>query len=893
MISPLLVLLSLFAVQTPSQTPAPAASSQPAIQAQEVGLTVEVLDKQGNPPRPGKTVDLSVLEDGAPRRVTAVHPVVEERPWRIVIWVDRLLSGSRTLRGAAGALAAQAPVLVGLGSVEVIVAEPEPMVVLPPTRDAHLVDEALSRLLLMGEGRDDLRTLRQRFVDLVGAPTSAGTDVAERATESLDAEVRLVSRQQDALIGWMAEERATDRPGALFLVSDGFDLDPRALYLSKVADAGQRAELEKKLPSAALDGVASLTSRTIAELGWTVLPMPVGNERLPELSRWGLGHNAQVPLSVTVRPGAKKEEPPPPPPPVLLNPQEPLQAMAAATGGEVLNGSLNVAGALARLRSRYWLRFESLPASALRPLEVRAADPVWTVKARRWVGPATPEGVSAWRARRLLAGEEGEEEPGDLAVEAEVQNGGLEVRIDPALRPAPGGPPLRLTVAALETVSLRNLTAQDVAEDGTVRLPVPAGADRLAVVVDDPLRGTWGARALLVGPAEAEEEEEEAAVDRSQAGAPGGRLTERGANNGVRIVRPSSGKGIGPVDVEVEVKPPGQRRLERLELYWNDELQATLYGPPFRHRIVVPRDRPVGTLRAEARLDDGSVAEDAVLLNSTSVGERLDVRLVELLVVVTDKDGRPVRGLARDDFRLLQDGKDQTVASFDDAGDFPLTVGLTMDSSASMFIKLPGVVEAARSLLTGGLTPLDSALLVGFSTEPRLLVPVTKNLRSVSAGLGTLSADGGSNLFRAIEYSLQQLRTATGRKALIVYSDGIGEGEGGYGACLRAARESGLPVYLIVTNSSAAHALEEHTPLDRYAGKLENLAAATGAKAYFVTPTQDLKPLYAEILRELRSQYLLAYYPKVNELDVWRKVEVEVKKEGYKARTLSGYYSRR
>jgi VWFA-related protein len=308
--------------------------------------------------------------------------------------------------------------------------------------------------------------------------------------------------------------------------------------------------------------------------------------------------------------------------------------------------------------------------------------------------------------------------------------------------------------------------------------------------------------------------------------------------------------------------------------------------------VVVPRDRSVGTLRAQARLDDGSVAEDAVLLNSSAAGERLDVRLVELLVVVTDKAGRPVRGLARDAFRLLQDGKDQTIASFDDAGDFPLTVGLTLDSSASMFIKLPGVVDAARSLLAGGLTPKDSALLVGFATEPRLLVSPTKNLRSVSAGLGVLSADGGSNLFRAIEFSLQQIRSAGGRKALIVYSDGIGEGEGGYGNCLRAARESGVPVYLIVTNAAAAHALETREPLDRYAEKLDKLAAATGAKAYFVTPSQDLKPVYAEILRELRSQYLLAYYPRANELEAWRKVDVELKTPGYRARTLSGYSTR-
>lgn len=921
MISPLLVLLSLLAAQIPSasQSPAPAASPSPP-PVQEAGLAVEILDKQGNPPRPGKTVDLSVLEDGAARRVIDAKPLVGERPWRIVIWVDRVLSGSRTVRGAAGVLAAQAPVLVTLGTVEVIVAEPGPTVLLPPTRDAQAVDEALSRLLLTGDGRDDLRTLRQRFVDVVGAPTSptpgaSGTDLAARAEESFDAETRLVARQQDSLIGWLAGERGDRRPSALFLVSDGFDRDPRELYLAKVTDPAVRATLEKSLPAEALEAPAGETARTVAELGWTVLPMPVGDERLPQLNRFQLGGNPQMP-SVTVRPGAKKEEPPPPPPPVLLHPDEPLEQMAAATGGEVLKGALHVAGALARLRSRYWVRWlpdeptPSVDAAKARRLEVRAADAGLAVKARQWEGPATPEGVSAWRVRRLLSGEEEETDAGDLGISAALHDTTLEINLGPEARSAPDGSPLRLSLASESpesgavTVSQQTLTAQEMGEDGILRVPLqtlqppPSGSDRLAVLVDDPLRGVWGGQALDLGPAE-EDEDESASVktERPLAGPPGARSAGsgagQGAGNGVRIVKPASGRGSGPVDVEIEVKLPAQRRLERLELYWNDELQATLYGPPYTHRVLVPRDRAVGTLRAEARLDDGSVAEDAVLLNSSAVGERLDVRLVEMLVVVTDKAGRPVRGLARDDFRLLQDGKAQTIASFDDAGDFPLTVGLTLDSSASMFIKLPGVVDAARSLLAGGLTPQDSALLVGFATEPRLLVPVTKNLRSVSAGLGALSADGGSNLFRAIEFSLQQLRNADGRKALIVYSDGIGEGEGGYGNCLRAARGSGVPVYLIVTNANAAHALETREPLDRYAGKLEQLAAATGAKAYFVTPSQDLKPVYAEILRELRSQYLLAYYPRVNELDVWRKVDVELKTPDYRARTLSGYYTRR
>jgi hypothetical protein len=114
---------------------APLAPSLPAPPPREAGVAVEVLDAKGEPPRQGRAVELSVAEDGAARRVLSVGPVPAETPWRVVIWVDRVLSGSRTVRGAAGALAAQAPALVALGTVEVVVAEPEPRVVLAPTRD--------------------------------------------------------------------------------------------------------------------------------------------------------------------------------------------------------------------------------------------------------------------------------------------------------------------------------------------------------------------------------------------------------------------------------------------------------------------------------------------------------------------------------------------------------------------------------------------------------------------------------------------------------------------------------------------------------------------------------------------------------------------------------------
>ncbi|MES1243729.1 MAG: VWA domain-containing protein [Acidobacteriota bacterium] len=860
-------------------------------------MAVEALDRRGEPLRETRPEDFTVTEGGAPRRVLGIET---GKPWRVVVYVDRILTGTRSVRGAAGLLAAQARELTALGPVEVVVAEPEPRSVLPPTRDPVVLDEALSRLLFTGEGRDDLRVLRQRFLEEVGAPAERPEELADRLDEAVAAEARLAGRQQDLLLEWLAGSRGPDGPRALFLVSDGFDLDPRAPYLAEVADEARRSALRAGLPDPGLAERSRELAQTAAALGWSVLPMPVGSAKLPDLSRWRPQSTQEVPIGVVLTPGRKKEEPPPGSKlPELVAPREPLATLAEETGGEVLTTPSATSSAISRLRSRIWLRYEESAAAVgeLHPVEVRVASAERTTAAR-WRGPAVPEAIAARRALRLLSTEEDEE--GEASTETTLRQ-----VTDPAgthswtLELRPEGRILqRLTLAvpsgsgSADGVSHRILSPEDLGTDGLWRVPLALspGVDRIAVVLDDPAGGAWESRLLPVVTDGAEEPDDEPVSEVAEAP-----VRPQPSGRGVRIVSPAGGKALGTVDVAIDLDLPQGRRLERLEIFWNEELAATLYGPPYRHRVNIPRDRPVGYLRATARLNDGTIAEDAVLLNSTSVGERLDVRLIELYVVVTDREGRPVRGLGRGDFRLLQDGREQAISGFDDAGASPLSLGLAFDSSASMFLKLPDVREAARTLLTGGLSTRDRALLVDFDSEPRLVTGMTGSLDSVSAGLDTMNADGSSDLFEAIVFSLRKLQGVDGRKALVVYSDGIGEGEKtSYRACLREARRSKVPIYLIVTNQRAARATQPGTQerLDGYAKRLHDLAAATGGRAFFVTPSQNLKEAYANILQELRSQYLLTYYPHTTAPEVWRKVQVELKKRGYQARTMSGYYAR-
>ncbi|MFL6195074.1 MAG: VWA domain-containing protein [Thermoanaerobaculia bacterium] len=913
-------------------------------------LPVQAFDRKGEIPRTFQASDLAVRVDGQPRAVTSLGPV--PRPWRVVVYVDRVLTGSRTLRAAAGSLAERAPELANLGTVEVVVAEPQPRVVLAPTKDIRSVDEALSKLWLTSEGRDDVRVLRQRFRE----DKAEEADASERAKAAVEAETDLVRRQQEAFAEWLVNQEG-EGPRVLFLISDGFDVDPAKFYHGVSADSG--GTLEK---------TALETARTAAALGWTVLPLPLGDATLPDLRRVKPKSTPQLPVGGTITLGGKKPDANAPPPlPSLANPFEPLQWMAEASGGEVVLQPGALTSILAGLRSRFWVRIDAPREMDGRPhaVEVATSRTDLTVRARRWDVSGVPEAVAAARAGRLV---DGEEEGLGLEVSARLQAGMLDLRIEsPEIPPGP----LRVTLAGPDGRGATHyfLTAAErsAEEPNVYRLPVtvPEGAEAVGVLVEPIAGGPWGGLVVNLSAAPAEPAAISVAAPALKLVPPGGalagkirlrvsgegqgvarvelrmgdrtaatcatvpceaevdlgrrvrpqvvqavaydaagqivardavRLNDPNPAFGVRIVEPASRRGVGAVDVAADVQTPAGRKVEKVEVYWNDALAATLYAAPYRHRITVPRGRPEGYLKVTARLDDGSTAEDAMTLNASGMGTQVDVRLVQLAVVVTDANGKPVPGLAREAFRLRQDGEEQEISAFENAGELPLTVALAIDSSASMFLKLPDVRKAVSSLLDTGLTPRDRALLIDFDSKPRLVRPVTRDLPSVVAALGQLQPDGGTALWEAVSFSLSQLRAISGRKALVVYSDGIDEGErSAFSDCLRAARDSGVPIYLIVSNPRAERGEDGGFLTEPSSVKFQRLAAAGGGQVYFIHPNEDLDEVYGQILSELRSQYTLAFYPKDSAPPAaWSKIEVEVPgRKDLTARTVSGVPGRR
>ncbi len=888
-------------------------SSSPVSASTRFAVPVDVVDAKGRPVNNFSLAELTLTVDGEARPLADLSPLSKggdpaegsAEPWRIVLYFDRVLSGTPSLRAAADALTEQLPALVALGEVEVVVAEPEPREMVAATRAIAPLEEALAQLFVTAEGRDDLRQARARFAarDLGRDSEQPGGDAAD----AVAAEERTALRQQDRWLdllarpaedelasGGTARSAMARKPRALVLVTDGYDLDPAPAYGVRRPGAPP------------LDRATRATADAAAELGWAVFVLRLGDEKLPDPRRWSL-RPAQGGL------GARVGIPAPPRPiepaavlPALVDPTAPLRLLAATTGGQLATGRAEVGALVASLARRRWLSWEgpALPPGDSAAIEVRSSKGDRVVRAPARIGSGVPAEVAVARGRALLAGEDLDVDF-DLQAEEIAATPAEPARIEARIDTPQGAPTLRFTrladlLAAPEPLGAPSGTVERLSteESSTVQVVSWGATGGGVLIVDDPATGLLGAS--LIERPETEAAPEVTGVTVAPPAGPAG-AGRPGKGLSVRILRPLPGKAEGPVEVEAEVRTPKDARLDRVEFFWNDELAATAYQPPFRRAVPVPRGGPVGFLRVAARLADGSMVDDAVLMNAGGAGDRVDVRLVEVPVVVTDKSGHPVRGLVQADFRLRRNGTAQEIAGFADAGDLPLTLALAVDSSASMFLKLPRVERAARSLLLEALAPRDRALLIDFDTTPRLVSHPTRDLAGVAGALSSLRADGGTALWSAVVFGLRELGSVAGRKALVVYSDGVGEEDPtSYGECLRAARASGVPVYLILSSSLSARRAGSllREPLG---DKLERLARVTGGDAIFLNPgfkadpgsPDDLSEVYRRILAELRSQYLLTFYPPEGSGDSWQNLSVDVLKPGLAARALEGYTPRR
>jgi Ca-activated chloride channel family protein len=353
----------------------------------------------------------------------------------------------------------------------------------------------------------------------------------------------------------------------------------------------------------------------------------------------------------------------------------------------------------------------------------------------------------------------------------------------------------------------------------------------------------------------------------------------------VRVLTPEKGARVsGPVKVTAAVAVPEGKALQKLEFYSNETRVATLYQTPYEQTVQIKDTRSLGYVRVVGTLDDGTVAEDLRYVNAPDYISEVTVDAVEIYTTVTDK-GRPVSGLQQSNFKVYEDGVVQKVESFDYVKNLPLTVGVAVDTSASMLPSLPEVQKAATAFLDATIGPKDRAFTLSFDSEPYVLAKLTNRKDKLFRSLGGLRAEGSTALYDAIVYALYQFTGVKGKKALVLLTDGKDTASKfDFDTMLEYVKKSGIAVYAIGFRIPGAELEVKY--------KLNKVALFTGGQTFYVSDAAHLDAIYKQINEELRSQYFLTYYSTntSGSKDKWRKVEVKVEPTNLQARAISGYY---
>jgi len=260
---------------------------------------------------------------------------------------------------------------------------------------------------------------------------------------------------------------------------------------------------------------------------------------------------------------------------------------------------------------------------------------------------------------------------------------------------------------------------------------------------------------------------------------------------------------------------------------------------------------------------------------------RSGVNVVEVYAAVVDGSGSPVTGLGRADFTVLEDGGPQTISSFAEA-DFPLAVAVALDRSFSMKDRLPAAVDAARTFL-GEMRPRDQSMIVAIGSEIETVAPLSSDRPSQMQALDGLQPWGTTGLYDAIIQSIDAIQSATGRRALVLLSDGTDRySTASAQDALSRARRSDVMVYPVALGRTRPPLFAE-------------LATLTGGRSFQPRDGSQSKTTMKTIASELRHQYLLGYTPSrpiSSGEEQWRTITVRVNRPGATVRARDGYVAR-
>jgi VWFA-related protein len=307
---------------------------------------------------------------------------------------------------------------------------------------------------------------------------------------------------------------------------------------------------------------------------------------------------------------------------------------------------------------------------------------------------------------------------------------------------------------------------------------------------------------------------------------------------------------------------------------------CALTHPPFECDWDAGAAIAAHQVRAVATIKGGARIVQTVRTKSVGYVERVDVDVVQVTVTVADGHGKFVRDVPRAAFHVFEDGRPQTVTHFA-SEDVPLELVAAIDISGSMAPAMPKVKKAVKEFL-GDVPPQDQVTLLGFNDSIFTLTRKATDPAERIKAVDRLAPWGSTALYDVLLRGVEMLGRQTGRKALVVFTDG--EDQGSHATINdveRRLQSSDVTLYMIAQGRGVTM-----EPLKKI---MERLSLPTGGRALFTESIDELHTAFADLLDELSNQYLLGYQSTNSRRDdAWRKIKVEV--DGHRdVRARQGY----
>jgi VWFA-related protein len=272
---------------------------------------------------------------------------------------------------------------------------------------------------------------------------------------------------------------------------------------------------------------------------------------------------------------------------------------------------------------------------------------------------------------------------------------------------------------------------------------------------------------------------------------------------------------------------------------------------------------------------------------------RAEVTRVNMLFTVTDKKGRFVTDLGKDEFKVFENKKPQKILEFTSESDLPLRLAILIDTSNSIRDRFRFQQEAATTFFNDVMRSQDKAVIVSFDTSAELAADLTSDTQVLEKAVHNLRPGGGTALYDAIFFACKDKLMLDQpmykfRRAMVILSDGE-DNESRYSRdqALEMAQRADTVIYTISTNIS--HVETEGDKVMRY------MAEQTGGVSFFPFEAKDLNQSFENIANELRHQYNLFYRPEpLNNDGQYHTVQIKIPgRKDLIVRARKGYYARR